>query len=664
MGTAVQEPTAPTIGRIRLLDGYRGIAVAAVLLFHGHVLRGGWLGVDLFFVLSGFLITRLLVDERARTGRTDLVEFWRRRSRRLLPALVLLLVGVAVWAWWYPDPQLLPPDLAAQATAAMAYVANWYQLHAGIGYWDQFGAPSPIGHLWSLSVEEQFYVVFPLVFLGVAALQRTRRAGARALAAGAVVSWGLGFVVLVRGASVDRVYLGTDTRIGAVLIGAACGFVTASGPLGAPVARAVHRLVPVALAGVAAAFLLNDGGSSGAAWRWLLLPVFEVAVCILLVDAVTERPARDRTDRGLHLVVGSALLVWLGTISYGLYLWHFPVFLAVERRFATAPRPVVLGLGILVSLVIAQASYTLVERPIRHRGTAVAPRFVVLGVGVLLALGSVLWLHRSTATARAYRAERTGAVGTSDLDVDPTASAATVPTGAPPSTAPARLTLPLPRPAGRPPRLLLVGDSLAYDMVPQFRPTITRLGLTGGIASSIGCGTGGIERSRDATGGKLGQECLDFVASWPDLVRRSRPDVVVLVRAAYRLAVPPGETPDNVCGAAHLRWYRGALADELRALRSSGAPVVVASIVYDRYPLGDHTDGDRAVTCLNREMRQVVARTPGATMLDLSEWVCPVPTTCRTTVAGTTLRPDGLHFQGPGAEKAITWIAEQVLGRR
>ena len=150
------------------LDGLRGIAVAGVIAFHLGHLDGGFLGVDLFFTLSGYLITRLLLIERDGTGAVDLVGFWKRRAWRLLPALFLVLTAVAVHTWIEARPDELG-GIRDGGLASLLYVTNWFFLATGDGYWNLFTAPTPFDHLWSLAIEEQFYVVWPLVFIGLAA---------------------------------------------------------------------------------------------------------------------------------------------------------------------------------------------------------------------------------------------------------------------------------------------------------------------------------------------------------------------------------------------------------------------------------------------------------------------------------------------------------------
>jgi len=168
-------PSDPRIGYQPALDGLRGVAVAGVIAFHLGHLSGGFLGVDLFFTLSGYLITRLLLVERAAKGGVDLKRFWTRRARRLLPALYALLVATAVYAAWFARPDELE-GIRGGGLSALVYVANWWAIVTGDGYWDLFTTPSPLEHLWSLSIEEQFYVVWPVaVVLLLGAALKVRR---------------------------------------------------------------------------------------------------------------------------------------------------------------------------------------------------------------------------------------------------------------------------------------------------------------------------------------------------------------------------------------------------------------------------------------------------------------------------------------------------------
>jgi len=212
---------APSIPYQPGLDGLRAVAVGAVLLFHGGVtwMRGGFLGVDIFFVLSGYLITTLLLVEWGRTRHIRLLAFWARRARRLLPALALLLVGVVLFGLLVAAPETLD-RLRDDALSSIGYVANWRFIASGQSYFDQFVEASPLRHSWSLAIEEQFYLLWPLVLLVLLRWRPRLSSLARLFAAGAIASALLMAVLVDPEGDPSRVYYGTDTRAQALLVGA------------------------------------------------------------------------------------------------------------------------------------------------------------------------------------------------------------------------------------------------------------------------------------------------------------------------------------------------------------------------------------------------------------------------------------------------------------
>jgi len=252
---------------IAALDGLRGLAVIAVLFFHAGKLQGGFLGVDLFFALSGFLITGLLLAEVDRRGRVGLIAFWGRRFRRLLPAVLVLLVAVTVIVTIVATV----PERAAtieDGPWAQFYVANWHAIAGHRDYWASFELPRMFGHLWSLAIEEQFYVVWPIV-IGLIAwrAQRVHRAVAIFCVVAASLSL-LWMIALFDPADPTRVYIGTDTRASSLLLGA----LFATAPMRSVVGRTVRRsagsftaLIAVIVAAIGASWLLVDGPSS----QWL-----------------------------------------------------------------------------------------------------------------------------------------------------------------------------------------------------------------------------------------------------------------------------------------------------------------------------------------------------------------------------------------------------------
>ncbi|HEX4515442.1 MAG TPA: acyltransferase, partial [Polyangiaceae bacterium] len=294
------------------LDGIRGAALLGVLFFHAQgVLAGGYLGVDLFFVLSGYLITSLLLAEHARTKRIDLGAFWIRRARRLFPALLSLMPAIAFYCWRIAKPDELA-SLRAEALATLGYVANWRAIVAHKSYWELFARPSPLEHTWSLAIEEQFYVVWPLVVASV--LSRFRARAITYVAIGFAVASMIEMAVLGNAESTSRAYMGTDTRATAILAGAALAtFVPPRATFDARTVRFLDVLGVFALAGLATAWWKLDGMSPflyrGGFWST------QACGLALILCAIAGRASYVARFMSL------APLRYVGTISYGLYLW-------------------------------------------------------------------------------------------------------------------------------------------------------------------------------------------------------------------------------------------------------------------------------------------------------------------------------------------------------
>ncbi|HWE11095.1 MAG TPA: acyltransferase family protein [Solirubrobacteraceae bacterium] len=370
------------------LDGLRGIAVVAVILYHGGVrwAPGGFLGVELFFVLSGFLITSLLVAEWARSSTIALRAFWARRARRLLPALFVLVLVIGVY-YALGGPAQAIPNLETNGISTLLYFNNWHQIATGTNYFAASGPISPLQHTWSLAIEEQFYVVWPLVVLGVLGLARRRGAsGRRTLQillglslAGALASAAETALLFDGGRGLDRVYYGTDTRAAGLLIGAALAItVTIRRRWPKPASRlglgpARRRLLGAGAVAAVAALLAGVGlvrGSDGWVYPYGLLAL-DGAAAIVIVAAVTAPGA------AVSRLLSVAPLRGLGAISYGLYLWHFPLFLWLDESSTGTTGTTLLVLRLSATLAVSLLSYRLVEQPIRRRQ---APAWFVRGL--------------------------------------------------------------------------------------------------------------------------------------------------------------------------------------------------------------------------------------------------------------------------------------------
>ena len=354
------------------LDGLRAIAVLAVIAYHEQFgwAPGGLLGVGIFFTLSGFLITGILVSQWNAESRIGLGTFWLHRARRLLPALFVMLAVVTAWVTLVDRARL---GALRDATAAAAgYYSNWYLIIKNQSYFARFAPPAPLDHLWSLAVEEQFYLLWPLLLLGGLLLLRRWKGSAAWLiaptgllaAASAAAMWAW----YMPGLDPTRVYEGTDTRAFGLLIGAMLALAWPSrskrGAHSAPAGR-----IPARLAGP----LLDVAGMAGLVvigvmiWRVSEYSPFSYRGGLVLLSvataAVVAATAHPGTLTGRAL--GWAPLRWIGVRSYGIYLWHFPVIVLTTKP-NTKPTPVEAILQIAASVLLAALSWQLIEEPIRH----------------------------------------------------------------------------------------------------------------------------------------------------------------------------------------------------------------------------------------------------------------------------------------------------------
>jgi peptidoglycan/LPS O-acetylase OafA/YrhL len=369
------------------LDGLRAIAVLAVFVYHfqngGGWLPGGFLGVDVFFVISGYLITSLLLSEFRREGRVDLVAFWLRRARRLLPAVGVLIAVVMVAGAFFDLGQI--STLRGQALASMAYVTNWDLILSHQSYFDQFARPSLFRHLWSLAVEEQFYLLWPIAF----AFFMTRF-GQRRVVIGVIcgaIASSLLMAILFDPVNPNRVFYGTDTRATPLLIGVALAFFwhpeklkARTGTL-APVA--LNVIGAIGLSMVAITFLtVHDYEISLYHGGFLLLSIWTA-----MLIAALAHPAAT-----IGRTLGNPGMRWLGVRSYSFYLWHWPV-LELTRPGIDVPLhgPILFALQLGLTLALADLSYRYVEQPFRRSTSWQRPDWTRIGrVGIAVGVTAVV----------------------------------------------------------------------------------------------------------------------------------------------------------------------------------------------------------------------------------------------------------------------------------
>ncbi len=370
--------TGPRLPYLPGLDGLRALALIAVVLYHADLswFPGGFLGVEVFFVLSGYLITSLLLAEWNPQGRIDLKAFWLRRARRLLPAAYLLVLVTLSFAVLFLPGEVA--NLRGDAAAAFTYVTNWYLVLADRSYFEMIGRPPALQHLWSLAVEEQFYLLWPLLF--AAGMLRLRRRGMLiATLAGAVVSTLLMAILFQPNVDPSRVYYGTDTRAAELLAGAALAFVWEPawlrGSPGGPVARLIGWLSQA----TRAPLLLDAVGIAALGaliWFFHWFGEYQpflyqggfalVALTTVLLIAVVVHPRARLVPR----LLSPGVMRWIGTRSYSMYLWHWPVFAVTRPQLDVSIQGIwLLALRLILTALLAEASYRWVETPFR-RGAA------------------------------------------------------------------------------------------------------------------------------------------------------------------------------------------------------------------------------------------------------------------------------------------------------
>ena len=615
------------------LDGLRAIAVLGVMAYHepNVELAGGFLGVDLFFVLSGFLITGLLLDERHRTGTVSLRSFWNRRARRLLPALaaLLFLVVIATAILGTIDQR---HDLPGGVISSVFYVSNWNLIAQQQSYFDQFGSLSPLQHLWSLAIEEQFYLIWPIVVL--ACLRRSRRLLIAVTAFAAITSIGLMAYFLGDG-DPSRSYYGTDTRAFSLLIGA----------LGAifawhlrPSGRRTFLVSVVGLAALGGAlFFIHDSD------RWMYRGGF-VAFSLLSLGVIILASGETFVSRAMS----HPILRKIGFLSYALYLWHWPVRVFVTDSRLNVPDNAtgqILALLIRLALTFALAWFSMeaVERWFRRSELGVAK----FGFGWLGA-GAVFFAIALIAAPTLGSTISTSVGGDQAAQRDRNLSA--------------------PRVSGAP-VLLTAGDSLAitldYGIRRTFDPSITVVS-----AGELGCAilTSPRALSFDGVWNANGSECPDHDDYWSQLIASQRPDVVLLLTGAWDLyardwgdgIVVPGDEDFD-------RRYIEALAKSLRTLTAGGAEVVLLTTPCFAPAPGDSAgpqhDPQRAQHLSDLQRTTVERLTESSpksvvTLLDLNAVTCEGGFT--STRDGVKWRPDGSHFSIDGSQVAARWLLSEL----
>lgn len=348
------------------LDGLRAIAVIGIIIYHLNKqwLTGGFLGVDTFFVISGYLITSLLLFEYESTGIINLKQFWLRRVKRLIPAMSVLVMVVTV------ATLILKPDeivnIKQDAFAAVFYVSNWWYIASDVNYFEQF-AFMPLKHLWSLAIEEQFYIIFPTVFIFLLLTIKKYRNVTLILWIVSLISLLTMVIIAQSQTGHSRVYFGTDTRLQTMLLGVIFAFVWPPFKLKKNPNHLLRTIIDsIGVVGIALLLILflkvNDNSN------WIYNGGFYlISGLTLLVIISAVHPSGYFAK-----ILGNPLFVYIGKRSYSLYLWHFPVISFVHSYYVDGQLPFyIYAVDIILTIVLAELSYRYIEKPFRKRGIKV-----------------------------------------------------------------------------------------------------------------------------------------------------------------------------------------------------------------------------------------------------------------------------------------------------
>nr|WP_246242902.1 acyltransferase [Flexivirga aerilata] len=637
------------------VDGIRGIGVLIVLLYHAgwSALAGSFLAIDMFFALSGYLITSLLLRQYDRWGTVPLLEFWSGRARRLLPAMVGVVLLAAAYAKWLADPTTLG-RFRWDMVSALTFWSNWRFLHEDQSYFQTGSTVSPLLHTWSLSIEEQFYVVWPLFLLGWLTLRGGRLRFLPtvlvALAAGSAV---LMAVLYQPYTDPSNVYYNSFTRAQALLLGCALA-------VGLKIAadrqrRSGRARRSIVLAGlpIKVTTLAAAAATAGLGWfflapffvddrsQWVFYGGFFVTglAAISLGWQLAVSP-----DGRIARALSWRPIVEIGKRVYGLYIWHWPLFLILDPERTGLTGVPLVALRMVVVFVVAFAFDWAVERPIRRRALRrLLPHGGVIAAGTALAVGLTASFV-STAGARdpIFGTALPGSIST--------------------------VTGPM-RPGQD--RVDVFGDSVAFTLWKYF-PQRDFPQLSVGSSTQLGCGVA-VPQDLQVAGERTGvaPQCTGWAPRWSALVRETRPRLAIVMSGSAELF--DRWVDGRLLTVGTPQWRSAMVAAYGRAVDVAGGngqfPVALADVpCYDRRGAtgaaalpgvnqrldalsATEQNDPRRQQAVNDVIAEVARTHPKTAVLEQRAWLCPGGR-YRATIDGQVLRPDGVHFDKAGT---ATW---------
>jgi len=607
------QSTKGALPHVSGLDGLRGLAVLGVLFFHGGFpwAKGGFLGVSLFFTLSGYLITSLLLAERASTTRIDLNGFWTRRIRRLLPAALVAVSAVALYGWFLAsDSQRI--NLRGDLLGSLFYVANWRFVARGTSYADIQSGPSLVQHFWSLAIEEQFYVLWPLLVAAVVTFWARR---GLAIITGILILVSVGCCIVmwnVLGSTADTIYFSTQTRAAEILIGAALALVL---PLGGQRSTTVvhSRLLRIA-APVAFVALLILWTTTSQESAWLYnggFALHSLIAAIIITSVILGGTFCDR--------LAWKPLIAIGLVSYGLYLYHWPIFAILTEDRLGLGQYETFAVRMVATVAVTVLSYRFLEQPIR-RGKLLSNRRIWLSVIVAMSLvAGLIFISTNSAPVVAYADYDTTKATISMVENESDTSSATSST--------MKRTSPAPR------ALMTVGDSSMYDETPAIRASFFAIGTQTSVETAFP----GIGLTYGGTG--------NWRQDWQQKVDENSPELSIVMLGGFDHDFITANGPDA---------YRPVVDELVSLLTSRGGRVVWLSIL----PCGRVPDDAQ-----NAVFAELPSRFPGkVAYIDTTSAFegCPQK---ELRPDGTTVqlrKTDTWHLCPAGAARLATYIHKEI----
>lgn len=648
--TVAAPPTAPH-PPVRLrhrpaLDGLRGFAVGACLLYQTFtsVLTGAWIGVDMFLVLSGFFIAAMLLREQRKWGSIDYLEFLRRRARRLLPTQLFMLGVVVVLSffWVVPGRRL---SVAWDVVASAFQFVNWRFILSDQSYFANLSLPTPVRHMWSLNVQEQFYVVFPFVIAILFAITRKRWVRIALLLGLAGLSVTRMAMLYVPGTDPSRVYYGTDTRIFEVIIGVVAAFLISERSFAMGEGRAHQGWLDrwdkqIGWAGLASMAILTVLMVTISEYSAIVFQGGLVLVCLLTLVAIVAAS-------GPHSNVLQRILSWkplqrVGVMGYSLYIWHWPALVFTMFAIPNTPLWFRHTVAMVATVVVGRWAYKHIEEPAHRRGLkALLPgkphlrKIVVVGALPAVLIGA--WQLAGTAD--------------NAITVDPARNVT--------------LALPAYTPSSQPRSVVLLGNSVAHSVATHSGENTPDLAVS--LIARFGCDPFARDLIRDGDSLPPTADCIDYQRTWEKAISEVKNPFVVYFLPINLLADYEADGKLLSPGSAA---YDGFVRDALEEVRSKSMASGATGFALNNLACHQRDDFFGTDPSISRssdvtmvkhlnEVAAAWAATKGVTVFDNYGALCPGDTVM-TSINGTALYADQLHFTPESAPIYWGWLAPQI----